>query len=210
MTITQERKQKTVHRILATAAQVFAESGYEGARMDEIANRANVNKALIYYHIGDKMALYSRILHEIFGGIANRMAQKISQAATPTGKIRAYILSIRQTLKKHPHLPPIMMHELASSGRNLPDIVADDLVAIIGLISSAVTEGRQQGEFQDVDPFILHLMVIGGMSYFKTSGGLRQRYAALVNGRTAKVTDKDDAQLLNEIEKIILGALKGY
>ena len=175
MTIKQHRKQKTVNRILDTAAQVFAESGYDGARMDGIAERANVNKALIYYHIGDKMALYSRVLHEIFGDVADRMAQNMSLQATPKEKIRAYMLSIRQTLKKHPHLPPIMMHELAAGGRNLPDIVADDLVAIIGLISAAVSEGHQQGEFQNINPFILHLMVIGGISYFKTSGGLRQR-----------------------------------
>ena len=103
-----------------------------------------------------------------------------------------------------------MMHELAAGGRNLPDIVADDLVAIIGLISSAVTEGNQQGEFQDINPFILHLMVIGGISYFKTSGGLRQRYAELMNDRSAKITDKDDTQLIDEIEKIILSALKGF
>jgi AcrR family transcriptional regulator len=209
MTIKQERKQKTVNRILQTAARVFAESGFEGARMDGIAERANINKALIYYHIGDKMALYTRVLHEIFGDVADRMAQNISQATTPREKISAYISSIRQTLKKHPHLPTIMMHELAAGGRNLPDIVADDLVAIIGLISSAVWEGRQQGEFQDVDPFILHLMVIGGISYFKTSGGLRQRHASLVDDRTTELADKDDTQLLDEIERIILGALNG-
>ena len=209
MTIHQKRKQKTVNRIMDAAAQLFAESGYEGARMDSIAGRAKVNKALIYYHIGDKKALYSNVLHEIFGDVANRMAQNIAQATIPSEKIRAYILSIRQTLEKHPHLPLIMMHELAAGGRNLPDIVADDLAAIIGLISSAVMEGKQQGEFRDVNPFILHLMVIGGISYFKTSGGLRQRYAALMNGRTTQIAAKDDAHLLDEIEKIILGALKG-
>ncbi|MFN2441829.1 MAG: TetR/AcrR family transcriptional regulator, partial [Thermoanaerobaculia bacterium] len=37
-------------RILAAAGDIFARSGYDGARVDEIATRAGVNKAMVYYH----------------------------------------------------------------------------------------------------------------------------------------------------------------
>ncbi|HSN67988.1 MAG TPA: helix-turn-helix domain-containing protein, partial [Thermoanaerobaculia bacterium] len=39
-------------QILTAAAAVFAEVGYAGARVDEIAERAGVNKAMLYYHVG--------------------------------------------------------------------------------------------------------------------------------------------------------------
>ena len=51
-------------RILEAAAQVFAESGYDGARVDEIAKRAGVNKALIYYYYDNKESLLSLLFQE--------------------------------------------------------------------------------------------------------------------------------------------------
>ena len=54
------RKGETVTRILAAAKEVFAEVGFAGARVDEIARRADVNKASLYYHIGDKKASMPR------------------------------------------------------------------------------------------------------------------------------------------------------
>jgi len=51
-------------RILRVAAQVFAEKGYDGARVDEIAKRASVNKALIYYYYDSKEALLELLFEE--------------------------------------------------------------------------------------------------------------------------------------------------
>jgi AcrR family transcriptional regulator len=163
---------------------------------------------MIYYHIGDKKALYTRVLHEIFGDVAARMADNINRAVSPIDKVRAYINSIRQTLGKHPHLPTIMMHELASGGRHLPEIVAYDLASIIGLISDVVAQGHKKGDFNNIDPFVLHLMVIGGVSYFKTSGPLRHRHATLTGDETDSIVDDSNDALLSRIEAIVVSALK--
>lgn len=48
--------------ILKTAEKVFAEKGYDGARMDEIAKRAGVNKALIYYYYENKENLLKEMI----------------------------------------------------------------------------------------------------------------------------------------------------
>ena len=52
-----QSKQETFDKIMVAAADVFVESGYGGARMDEIAKRAGVNKATIYYNVGNKETL---------------------------------------------------------------------------------------------------------------------------------------------------------
>ena len=49
-------------RILAAAAEVFASVGFGGARIDDIAERAGINKAMLYYHVGDKERLYATVL----------------------------------------------------------------------------------------------------------------------------------------------------
>jgi TetR/AcrR family transcriptional regulator len=57
-------------QILSAAAEIFAEKGFEGARVDEIAHRANVNKALIYYYFRSKDELLLSLLREISDDVA--------------------------------------------------------------------------------------------------------------------------------------------
>ena len=67
-----KKKHETKRRILDAAATVFSNVGFAGARVDEIAKQARVNKATIYYHIGDKKALYREMLHDILGNAFDR------------------------------------------------------------------------------------------------------------------------------------------
>jgi TetR/AcrR family transcriptional regulator len=66
------KKGGTVKLILKAAASVFSESGFSGARVDEIAKRAGVNKATIYYHIGDKEKLYAEVISNVIGNTDKR------------------------------------------------------------------------------------------------------------------------------------------
>ena len=125
----QEKREETLRRILEAAREVFAEVGFAGSRVDEIARRAQVNKATIYYHIGDKEALYARVLHDVFSGAAKRISESIQRDKDPEAKLRTYIRRMAETVGKHHHVPPIIMRELASGARNIPDVVADDLAA---------------------------------------------------------------------------------
>ena len=60
-------------RILAAAAAEFSERGYAGARVDRIARRARVNKAMLYYHFASKQGLYRTLLRQTFGAIAAQL-----------------------------------------------------------------------------------------------------------------------------------------
>lgn len=210
MSIRQDRKQQTIRSILDAAAGEFAETGFEGARMDRIAERAGANKAMIYYHIGDKRALYSRVLHEVLGHTAARMEKNIQAADTPREKLEAYIRSVGRTVTEHPCMSRIMMREMASGGQALPDIAIDDFAAIIGMVGSVIQFGVRSGEFVDLDPLVLHLMVIGGLSYGRAAVSVIERYpeevAALVGGEDAASM----SSLLNKVETIILAALDGH
>jgi len=207
MNARETRKKETIRRILDAAAQAFAAAGFEGARMDDIANRAGVNKAMIYYHIGDKRALYTEVLHNIFGDAAARLTANLEHAASPNDKIKAYLRSIFETIERHPHLPPVMMREMAAGGVNLPEIVAGDLASIIGTIARLLSEGRQCGQFREVHPFVLHMMVVGGFSFYKTSGPARNRYSELMAHTRRRPGDIERNDLKNEIEKIVLNAV---
>ncbi len=57
---TEKKPGKSLENILDAASEAFAESGYAGARVDDIAKRAGINKATIYYNVGNKKELYTK------------------------------------------------------------------------------------------------------------------------------------------------------
>ena len=61
----------TKERILHTALQIFAEHGYEGARMDKIASEVGINKASLYFHFKSKEDIFRALYHDIFSKYRN-------------------------------------------------------------------------------------------------------------------------------------------
>ncbi|HPD57947.1 MAG TPA: TetR/AcrR family transcriptional regulator, partial [Smithellaceae bacterium] len=152
---------KTAEKILTAARKTFAEYGYSGTHVDEIARRAGVNKATLYYQIGDKDTLYANVLHQVLGNIAQSASQAVDQWKTPEEKLRAYILFIADAVDKNPELPPIMMREVASGGTHLPQVVAEDIASVLTVLLGILEEGKEKNVFNDVVPFLVHAMIMG-------------------------------------------------
>ena len=74
-------------RLLAAAALEFAERGFAGARVDRIARRARVNKAMIYYYFKSKQTLYRTLLRRTFSLAADRMQAIAESSAAPPDKL---------------------------------------------------------------------------------------------------------------------------
>ena len=202
-----EKQGDTVHRILDTAAEVFAGSGFAGARMDEIADRAGVNKATIYYHIGDKETLYARVLHEHFASAGDQFDQVLKPAATPEEKLSLFIQQVARLMDQNPHKTVMMLREIAAGGKNFPDILARDLAVIIGKLMEILSEGEKQGRFMPVDPFSVHLMVIGAFVLYRVSAPVREKMVGLTDSPVHQdATVSGD--FADEIERLLLRAVK--
>src|SRR5437667_11802135 len=72
--------EKTRAAILKAALEEFAHEGVTGARTDEIARSAGVNKALLYYYFKDKEGLYSAVLEQVFSGLYSRVNAVLDRA----------------------------------------------------------------------------------------------------------------------------------
>ncbi|MDJ0783117.1 MAG: TetR/AcrR family transcriptional regulator [Desulfosarcinaceae bacterium] len=168
--------QATIRRILETAVEAFAEKGFAGARMDEIAKRAKVNKATIYYHIGNKAALYSAVLHETLGQRADLFIETVGRGRTPEEKLRRYVRCIVENIMRYPSLPRIFMREAASLGAHLPPQTATDLGRIIGVLTQTLAEGRRAGVFVAATPVLIHFMIVGALGYYAQMESVIQRF----------------------------------
>ena len=158
-----EKSNKTAEKILLAARAEFARYGFNGARMDEIAHRADVNKATLYYQIGDKDTLYASVIHHVIGSVAQDIAGAVELAKTSEDKIKAYIICIARAVDKNPELPPIMMREIAAGGANLPRVVIEDIASVVKTLTGILDEGTNKGVFIETVPFLLHMMVLGSI-----------------------------------------------
>jgi TetR/AcrR family transcriptional regulator len=203
----EERKGETLKRILDAAKDVFAEKGFAGARVDEIARRAGVNKAALYYHIGDKEALYADAFHNVIGTAAQRLIDGIKGSKTPEEKMKTYLKTLADTFDENPQVPRMMMREMASGGQNLPEIFFQDLFSIFRTLSGILEEGKSKGVFIDSLPLLVHFMAIGATVIYKTIAPIllaAQHVPEELKDLNKNVSGKIEA----EIEKMILNAIR--
>jgi TetR/AcrR family transcriptional regulator len=78
-----KRDEGTKEKILQAAVGEFAASGFAGARMEQIAARAGVNKAMLYYYFGNKKELYKEVLQGVMATILPELARIVTPDLTP-------------------------------------------------------------------------------------------------------------------------------
>jgi AcrR family transcriptional regulator len=202
-----EKPGKTVEKILTAARAVFAENGYSGTHMSEIALHARVNKATLYYQIGDKDTLYANVIHQVIGNIAQNIAQAVANANGPEEKIHVYINTIVEAVDKNPEIPSIMMREVASGGATMPRVVLEDIASILTIVAGVLEEGRKKRVFIETVPFLIHMMVMGTILFYKKALPIKEKQSWLPD--TIKARNKIlKGSLGKEVAKLVLKAIK--
>ncbi len=202
-----EKLSKTAEKILTAARKIFAENGYSGTHVDEIAERAGVNKASLYYQIGDKDTLYANVIHQVIGNVAQGIAQAVARADSPEEKLKAYILFIADAVDKNPEIPPIMMREVAADGAHLPRVVVEDIVSVLKILVGILDEGRAKEIFVETVPFLIHMMIMGTILFYKKSSPIKDRQVWLP--ADVKARDKKlKGSLGDEVAWLVLRAIK--
>lgn len=107
------KKDSTEEKILEAAKNIFVSKGMEGARMQEIADAAGINKALLHYYFRSKERLFEAIFSEIIKFAFPKLTQIVTSNAPLTEKIDQVVDAYIQLLKKHPFIPGFVMKELS-------------------------------------------------------------------------------------------------
>src|SRR5882757_9934810 len=99
-------------RILAAAALEFAARGFAGARVDRIARRARVNKAMLYYHFRSKERLYRTLLRQMFTRAAERLRAIAAGDGPSAEKVDRAIAGMAGFIQEHTFFAAIMLREV--------------------------------------------------------------------------------------------------
>jgi AcrR family transcriptional regulator len=191
--------------ILDAAATVFAEHGFAGARVEAIAKAAGINKAMLYYRVGDKARLYELVVMRHFGRVAEAVEQADARAdaggGDPLERLKAILAALAALFEKDPRLPRIMAWELASQGKSLPPQVLSQWTRIIGIVTGLVAR-------TGLDPVLTHFSLMGPLVFVSLTEPVRKRFAGSMPGPLSRVADIGVADMAGFLGGLLTAAAR--
>lgn len=164
--------EKTRAAILEAALEEFSHEGSAGARTDEIARRAGVNKALLYYYFKDKDGLYAAALEQVFTGLHERVMSILNREdLAPRAKLLQYVETHFDYIASYPVYPRLVQREfMRSAGRPLSP-VANRILERYGKpiyekLETLIQDGIQTGDFRKVDPVHTVTSILGIIVFY--------------------------------------------
>jgi TetR/AcrR family transcriptional regulator len=155
-------------RILAAALAEFAEQGFAGARVDAIAERAGINKRMLYVYVGNKEALWLATLEQVYEAMRVEERRLDTHNMPPLAGMEALVRFNFRYHVEHPEFVTLVNDENLQAGRNLARStrVQDLYSPLLALIDDLLRRGQAEGLFRaDVDSRQLYVS-IAGMGYF--------------------------------------------
>ena len=154
----------TRRKLLAAARREFANSGLAGARVDEIATRAGVNKQLVYHYFGDKDALYLAVLEWVYEEIRAQERKLNLTGLPPRQAIRKLIESSFDHLAAHPDFILLLNDENRGGARHVRTSRRLEAMhsPLVNMVSKILSEGVRAGVFRKgINPVHLYISIAG-------------------------------------------------
>lgn len=183
-----DRREKTRSAVLAAAEDVFAESGFGGARVEEIARRAGVNRASIFYYFESKEDLYHTVLQALVAPLLDDVRKVLSlgeqvRAPEPGVELIEQGVSLAvDFLARNPNAARILLRELADYQPRRNPALSRALKPIVEEASAFLEARAAEGRIDPIDPVHLMTTLSGATLVFITGTPIldpRRRAAGL-------------------------------
>jgi TetR/AcrR family transcriptional regulator len=190
--------ENTEERILEAAKKVFMLKGSAGARMQDIADEAGINKALLHYYFRSKEKLFEVIFREAAGKLMAGISKIFDEEdADFFEQLRTFCKMYIQLGKDHPYLPIFVLHEMhTGDGKVFRNIMASYKGKPFASIVNAIQKAIAAKKIIAVDPLqlILNMLslcifpVIAKPMFQQVSGVSEARYDGLLESRSEEVS----------------------
>ena len=196
---------RTQQVILRAAMAEFSELGLGGARMDAIAERAGINKRLIYYYFGNKEDLFLAALETTYADIREAERALKLESLTPAEGVRRLVEFTWQHYLAHPEFLTLLNSENLHRAKHLKrsSRVREMNSPLVQMLGDMLERGRRDGAFRGgVDPVQLYV-TIAGLAYFYLSNNAT---LSTIFGRDL-MTPKARSERLSHITEVVMGYL---
>ena len=158
--MSETKKDNTEEKILLAAQIVFIQKGMDGARMQEIADEAGINKALLHYYFRTKEKLFDAIFKNVFGKIMPNLMEIVDADLPIESKLGILIKNYIGLLMKNPYFPTFILKEMNQKPEFLASIIYET-GAKPDKIFSMLEKEMDAGKIRRMDPRDLLINILG-------------------------------------------------
>ncbi len=200
---TKEKTEQTRRRIMESAEIAFAEKGYDGANMREIAKGAGVNKYMLYYHFKNKEALFLQVLANIFRPFFQQLLEILSRGTNLEEAVAdIYDLYAQLFAAKGERLRPFMAREIAAGAPHVGDFFTTQAPQILDLWRDKILTYAGRNDISDRQiKLAVYSIMIGIVSNFL----MRPIFTPIMEASGLSLYDRE---VKDHIVQFILGGLR--
>ena len=155
-------KDKNTEKIIFDAARrVFLKKGLEGARMQEIADEAGINKALLHYYFRSKDRLFEGILSEAIGKLSQGIQDLFVKDLSVLERLHALVDLYIDILSENRYLPMFVLNEMGRHPEKFEEIISKYIVVHLQDFLVQVQHEVESGKIKKVNPLHLLMNVLG-------------------------------------------------
>lgn len=196
----------TKQALLRAGTELFSRKGLEGASVDAISRAAGVNKAMVSYHFGGKLGLYTAILEEAFAALEPGVRDLAASSDPAAERLERYIGLFGDLHRARPQLSILLLRELVGgAGDRLAKVLVPRFLLMLALTRGIVEQGVAEGSFRPTDPFLLHQLIVGSVTTFFAIAPFRDRRIA--EGAVPVASIPDPREYVRLVQSVIIGGL---
>ncbi|HEY8041594.1 MAG TPA: TetR/AcrR family transcriptional regulator [Polyangiaceae bacterium] len=173
-TETQAKPRK--EEILDVATRLFAERGYEGTSMNDVAERVGMRKASLFYHFATKDALYEAVLDRLVATLRDALEAIYASTGSYAERIQAVTDTVVNVLGTHPFAARLLLREAMDWGPVIQGKLGDHIIEVLEAGAAFVRAGQADGAFVEGDPKQIVISAIGIHFLPFALGQLVERY----------------------------------
>lgn len=151
----------TEKKILEAARKVFVQKGLKGARMQEIADAAGINKALLHYYFRSKEALFQQVFTATLQANAPLLYGVMAKDIPLKQKIEEFIRVYIDIVRQNPFMPIFILSELSQNPDKLAGKIGPHATAVVGKLQKQLDEEAEKGNIRKIEPVDLVSSIMG-------------------------------------------------
>ena len=165
----------TQDRLLEASAHLFAEHGYDGVSMRQIARATDITQAAIYHHFPTKSDLYIEAIRHIYSGRTSALVSQVAQQKDPEKQLAMLVRSLLEVFEEQPQFRRIYFRELlAGDQERLQIMVGNIFPELRNLLDAILKELSPEADSHlivlTVSGLLLHHLEARKLSEFMDSG----------------------------------------
>ncbi|MCX6280423.1 MAG: TetR/AcrR family transcriptional regulator [Bacteroidetes bacterium] len=200
-----DNRQNPEEKILEAARLVFHQKGFNGARMQEIADLAGMNKALLHYYFRNKESLFEKVFNETFAQMASKMSEIFLSEMTLMSKIQIFINFYLNFISRHSFVVQFIINALHDKPEQLREIILKQNL-VPELMLEQIRKQLREEMGLDIDPLHIYVNILGLTVFPVVAKPLIQSLFRITDERM----DVFFEQRKKIVPTFIENALKGY